>query len=127
MRWDLGIEDEAISILFNKPQPFTVRFQRELRAVASLVVFLSVIIVVLVYYLSRMKKSETIAKESQTLIEMVFDQSYHFIGLLDAQGRTVSCNSKLQELFYHQDFSVDRHIWQHQHWEDQAAKLEKLL
>ncbi|PAU36304.1 GGDEF domain-containing protein [Vibrio coralliilyticus] len=125
VRWGLGIEDEAISTLFNKPQPFTVRFQKELRAVASLVVLLSVIIVVLVYYLSRMKKSETLAKESQTLIEMVFDQSYHFIGLLDAQGRTISSNSKLQELFYHQDFSVDRPIWQHQHWEDQAAQQLK--
>ncbi|AIU68285.1 EAL domain-containing protein [Vibrio coralliilyticus] len=125
VRWGLGIEGEAISTLFNKPQPFTVRFQKELRAVASLVVLLSVIIVVLVYYLSRMKKSETLAKESQTLIEMVFDQSYHFIGLLDAQGRTVSSNSKLQELFYHQDFSVDRPIWQHQHWEDQAAQQLK--
>ncbi|NUW66066.1 EAL domain-containing protein [Vibrio coralliilyticus] len=125
VRWGLGIEGEAISTLFNKPQPFTVRFQKELRAVASLVVLLSVIIVVLVYYLSRMKKSETLAKESQTLIEMVFDQSYHFIGLLDAQGRTISSNSKLQELFYHQDFSVDRPIWQHQHWEDQAAQQLK--
>lgn len=125
VRWGLGIEGEAISTLFNKPQPFTVRFQKELRAVASLVVLLSVIIVVLVYYLSRLKKSETLAKESQTLIEMVFDQSYHFIGLLDAQGRTVSSNSKLQELFYHQDFSVDRPIWQHQHWEDQAAQQLK--
>nr|WP_275658461.1 EAL domain-containing protein [Vibrio sp. Isolate25] len=126
VKWGLGIEGEAATTLFNKPLPFAVRYEKELRIITGLVVLLSVIIIALVYYLSRLKKSESLAKESQTLLEMVFDQSYHFIGLLDAQGRSISSNSKLQELLYHQNFSVDRPIWQHQHWEDHAAdKLKR--
>ena len=124
-KWDLGIDGEVSTILFNKPVPFTVRYQRELKIFVSVVVFLTLIIMALVYYLSRLKRSESIARESQMLIEMVFDQSYHFIGLLDGYGRAVSCNSKLQELLYHQDYSVDRPIWQHQHWETNSAKLLK--
>ncbi|NRB67920.1 MAG: EAL domain-containing protein [Vibrio sp.] len=126
VKWGLGIDGEVATTLFNKPQSYAIRYQKELKVIGSLVVFLSLVILVLIYYLSRLKKSEALAKESQTLIEMVFDQSYHFIGLLDGQGRTVSSNSKLQDLLYHQDFSIDRPIWQHQHWEDQAVdKLKR--
>ncbi|MBN3575515.1 ABC transporter substrate binding protein [Vibrio neptunius] len=126
VKWGLGIDGEVATTLFNKPQSFAIRYQKELKVIGSLVVFLSLVILVLIYYLSRLKKSEALAKESQTLIEMVFDQSYHFIGLLDGQGRTISSNSKLQDLLYHQDFSIDRPIWQHQHWEDQAVdKLKR--
>nr|WP_252724241.1 EAL domain-containing protein [Vibrio hepatarius] len=124
-KWGLGIDGEISTILFNKPVPFTVRYQHELKLFISVVVFLTMVIMALVYYLSRLKRSELIAKESQMLIEMVFDQSYHFIGLLDSYGRAVSSNSKLQELLYHQDFRVDRPIWQHQHWETSSAKLLK--
>ncbi|MGD8122143.1 EAL domain-containing protein [Vibrio sp. TRT 2004] len=122
MKWGLGAEGESDSALFNKPQNFADRYAKELKAVGSLTVFLSIVIMVLIYYLSRIKRSEQMAKESQTLIEMVFDQSYHFIGVLDADGCITSSNSKLQELLYHQDFSVDRPIWQHRHWEAEAAK-----
>ncbi|GLT19064.1 GGDEF domain-containing protein [Vibrio zhanjiangensis] len=124
-KWELGIDGEVSTILFNKPMPFTERYQHELQVFVGVVVVLTFIIMALIYSMSRLKRSETIARESQMLIEMVFDQSYHFIGLLDGYGRAVSCNSKLQELLYHQEFSVDRPIWHHQHWENHSAKLLK--
>ncbi|MFM2588402.1 EAL domain-containing protein [Vibrio sp. TBV020] len=125
LKWGLGIEGEATSVIFNKPLSFAQRYQQELKVVGSVVAFLSVVILVLVYYLSRIKRSEQLAKESQTLIEMVFDQSYHFIGVLDENGTVTSSNRKLQDLLYDQNFSVERPIWQHHHWEVEAAQLIK--
>lgn len=126
-KWGLGIDGEEDSSLFNKPLDFADRYAHELKAIGSITIFLTVVIMVLVYYLSRIKRSEQMARESQTLIEMVFDQSYHFIGVLDPQGCITSSNSKLQELLYHQDFSIDRPIWQHRHWEADAAKQLQLF
>lgn len=125
MKWGLSVEGVADSTLFNKPQNFTDRYAQELKVIGSLAIFLSLVIMVLIYYLSRIKRSEQMAKESQTLIEMVFDQSYHFIGVLDADGCVTSSNSKLQDLLYHQDFSVDRPIWQHRYWEVNAVEQLK--
>jgi len=125
LKWGLGIEGEATSVIFNKPQSFSDRYQQELEIAGSLVLFLAVIIMILIYYLSRIKRSEQLAKESQTLIEMVFDQSYHFIGVLDANGHIMSSNRKLQDLLYDQNFSVERPIWQHRHWEQQAREQLK--
>ncbi|EEX95598.1 sensory box/GGDEF family protein [Vibrio orientalis CIP 102891 = ATCC 33934] len=128
LKWGLGIEGEAASVIFNKPLSFSQRYKNELKIVGSMVSVLSVIILVLIYYLSRIKRSEQLAKESQTLIEMVFDQSYHFIGVLDEQGTVVSSNRKLQELLYDHNFSVERPIWQHHHWEvDTAQQIEQFF
>ncbi|WP_394128237.1 EAL domain-containing protein [Vibrio hepatarius] len=124
LKWGLGIEGEATSVIFNKPLSFSQRYHNELKIAGSMVTVLSVIILVLVYYLTRIKRSEQLAKESQTLIEMVFDQSYHFIGVLDEHGTVVSSNRKLQELLYDQNFAVERPIWQHHHWE--AATSQKI-
>lgn len=121
LKWGLGIEGEAASVIFNRPLSFAERYERELKIVGSVVVFLSIVILFLVYYLSRIKRSEQLAKESQTLIEMVFDQSYHYIGVLDEKGSIASSNRKLQELLYDQNFSVERPIWQHPHWEGDAV------
>lgn len=125
LKWGLGIEGEAASVIFNKPLSFTQRYQSELRVLGSVVMVLSGVILALVYYLRRIKRSEQTAKESQTLIEMVFDQSYHFIGLLDQNGTVTSSNSKLQQLLYDQNYQVERPVWQHPHWEDTAASLLK--
>ncbi|MGD8173762.1 EAL domain-containing protein [Vibrio sp. TRT 21S02] len=121
-KWNLGIEGEAVSSFLNKPSSFTAKYQQELRVAGALVLLMLIVIMALVYYLSRLKKSELVAKQSQLLLEMVFDQSYHFIGILDAHGRVISSNSKLQWLFYHQDFRQDKPIWQHRHWEENAAQ-----
>lgn len=125
LKWGLGIEGEATSVIFNKPLSFSQRYRNELKIAGSVVTVLSVIILVLVYYLTRIKRSEQLAKESQTLIEMVFDQSYHFIGVLDEHGTVVSSNRKLQELLYDQNFAVERPIWQHHHWETATAQKIK--
>lgn len=125
LKWGLGIEGEATSVIFNKPLSFSQRYRNELKIAGSVVTVLSAIILVLVYYLTRIKRSEQLAKESQTLIEMVFDQSYHFIGVLDEHGTVVSSNRKLQELLYDQNFAVERPIWQHHHWESTTAQKIK--
>ncbi|KJY84418.1 diguanylate cyclase [Vibrio galatheae] len=125
VKWGLGIEEEATSVVFNQPQSFSDRYQQEIKLVGGLVVLLSFIILGLIYYLRRIKRSEQQARESQTLIEMVFDQSYHFIGVLDGEGYIVSSNRKLHDLLYDQNFSIERPIWQHRHWEQRASEQLK--
>tara|TARA_Y100001956_G_scaffold75234_1_gene83000 strand:- start:3468 stop:6614 length:3147 start_codon:yes stop_codon:yes gene_type:complete len=124
-KWGLGAEDVATSMFFNKPRSFADRYHKELKLAGTLVSILLLIILILVYYLSRLKRSEQLATESQTLTEMVFDQSYHFIGVLDANGCITSSNRKLQELLYNQDFSQESPIWQHRYWQDSAVSQFK--
>ncbi|UPQ89310.1 ABC transporter substrate binding protein [Vibrio sinaloensis] len=124
-RWELGVEGEASAVLFNRPPSFTEKYRHQLEFIASLTGILILVIIGLVYYLGRMKRSEQLAKESQTLIEMVFDQSYHFIGVLDSQGAVISSNRKLHDLLHDQSFSIERPIWQHPHWENESAQQIK--
>lgn len=120
-RWGFSAENVATSMFFNHPKSFADRYQQELKLAGSLVLILLLIILALVYYMSRLKRSELLATESQTLIEMVFDQSYHYIGILDKQGGITNSNGKLQELFYKQDFTQDAPIWQQQYWQGDAV------
>ncbi|EGU37344.1 sensory box/GGDEF family protein [Vibrio ichthyoenteri ATCC 700023] len=121
IKWQLGVDGESSSVFFNKPQSFVERYQQELRFVISLFVTLAFVIAVLIYYLSRLKRSEQMALDNQTLIEMVFDQSYHYIGILDEHGCIISSNSKLQDLLYHQNMVAEKPIWLHRHWEQGAS------
>ncbi|NVD08075.1 EAL domain-containing protein [Vibrio sp. JPW-9-11-11] len=121
-RWGLGVEAEPSAVLFNRPQTFTEKYRHQLEFIASVIGALILVIVGLVYYLGRLKRSEQLAKESQTLIEMVFDQSYHFIGVLDSRGVRISSNLKLHDLLHDQSFSIERPIWQHPHWENSSAE-----
>lgn len=125
LKWGLGIEGEATSVIINRPLGFAERYQQELKIIGSMVTVLSFVVLVLVYHLTRIKRSEQLTKESQTLIEMVFDQSYHFIGVLDDSGAVVSSNRKLQALLYDKNFSIERPIWQHPQWEEDAAQKIK--
>ncbi len=122
IKWELGVENEHSSSLLNKPLPFALQYEQELKVAGGLLLFLMVVILVLVYYLRRIKRSEQLAKESQMLIEMIFDQSYHFIGVLDAQGRLVSSNSNLQEILYDQSFSAEQPIWLHKRWQEETVQ-----
>lgn len=124
-KWGLGAEDVTSSVYFNRPQSLVEQYHREIKLVGSLVSVLLFIIVILVYYLSRLKRSEQLATESQMLTEMVFDQSYHFIGVLDSKGCVTSSNRKLQELLYNQGFNQDSPIWQHKYWQQGAVKQFK--
>jgi len=119
--WQLGAESELLANIINKPQIFTERYHDELRLVGILFFTLSLVIICLVYYLSRLKRSEQLARDNQTLIEMVFDQSYHFLGILDYHGNLISTNSKLQGVLYQDDALSDIPIWQYRHWHAEAA------
>ncbi|WP_406732286.1 EAL domain-containing protein [Vibrio scophthalmi] len=121
IKWQLGVDTESPSVFFNKPLSFVERYEEQLRFVVSLFITLAVVIAVLLYYLSRLKRSEQMALDNQTLIEMVFDQSYHYIGILDQNGCIVSSNSKLQDLLYQQNSVSEKPIWFHHHWEQNAA------
>lgn len=59
---------------------------------------------------------------NQKLLESIFDQSTHYIGIFDREGRIVSCNGKLQHLLYRHGESLLRPIWQHKGWEDSAVE-----
>ncbi len=121
LKWGLGAENEPASVFLNKPMSFTSRYQKELQWLLAIALSLVSVIVFLVYYLSRLKKSEQVAVESQMLTEMVFDQSYHFIGLLDEHGCLVSSNNKLQSLLHYPEISEALPIWSNQHWEKETA------
>ena len=121
LRWKLRIDGESPSVFSNKPQTFIERYKTEFGILASVFVILFIVIIMLVYYLSRLKRSEQQALDNQTLIEMVFEQSYHYIGIIDAQGCLTSSNNKLQDLLYHQNMLAEKPIWLNRHWEQGSA------
>ncbi|WP_348541638.1 EAL domain-containing protein [Vibrio fluminensis] len=125
LKWQLGTDSELTAEFINKPQAFAQRYNDEIRIVVGVLFGLIVVIVSLVYYLSRLKKSEQVARDNQTMIEMVFDQSYHFIGILDQTGHLTSTNSKLQSILYQDDAISDRPIWNYRHWQSEAAERIK--
>lgn len=120
-RWGLGVEGEPASVFVNKPEPLSVRYANEIRLYSAVFVMLVLVIVLLVYYLRRIQQSETLARESQSMLESIFDQSLQYIGILDRNGCLVSSNAQLQDLLFFQGVPLDRPLWQHQHWEDASA------
>lgn len=120
-RWGLGVEGEPASVFINKPEPFAVRYANEIRLYSVAFVGLLLVIALLVYYLRRLKRSETLARDSQLMLESIFDQSLQYIGILDRHGCVVSSNAQLQELLFYHNAPIDRPLWQHQHWEDNSA------
>ncbi|GAB2653488.1 EAL domain-containing protein [Vibrio panuliri] len=120
--WQLGVEEELLAAFINKPEAFAQRYHDEIRTVGVVFFVLSLVIVSLIYYLSRLKKSEQIARDNQTMIEMVFDQSYHLIGILDNTGQLISTNNKLQNALYQDDAIRNMPIWEYRHWQKKTAE-----
>ena len=124
-RWELGEHNDLSATFYNKPQPFFERYQDEIRTLGLLFLAMGCVIITLVYYLNRLKKSERDSRKSQLLLESIFDQSLQFMGIIDRDGVLLSSNSKLHELFYNQGYQVGTPIYQHQHWEDAASEALK--
>ena len=121
-RWDLGAENEAAVTFLNKPKSFLVRYRDEIRTIGLLFLVMSCVIATLVYYLNRLKKSERTSRQSQLLLESIFDQSLQFMGIIDKGGVLLSSNSKLHELLYNQGYKLGTPLQSHQHWEDSARQ-----
>ncbi|WJG21579.1 EAL domain-containing protein [Vibrio furnissii] len=83
------------------------------------------VLALLLYYLVRLRNSERQIRDHQRLLESVFEQSNHYIGIFDHQGGLISCNHKFQELLYRQGVSLEQPLWQHPHWEDASAERIK--
>lgn len=124
-RWDLGAENEASVAFFNKPKPFLTRYRDEIQTIGLLFLTMSSVIAILVYYLNRLKKSERTSRQSQRLLESIFDQSLQFMGIIDEAGVLLSSNSKLHELLYNQGYKLGTPLQNHQHWEDSAKQRLK--
>lgn len=122
-RWDLGAENEASVTFLNKPKSFLVRYRDEIRTIGLLFLVMSCVIATLVYYLNRLKKSERASRQSQLLLESIFDQSLQFMGIIDKSGVLLSSNSKLHELLYNQGYKLGTPLQQHQHWESSAREV----
>lgn len=122
-RWDLGAENEASVTFLNKPKSFLMRYRDEIRTIGLMFLSMSCVIAVLVYYLNRLKKSERASRQSQRLLESIFDQSLQFMGIIDKGGVLLSSNSKLHELLYNQGYKLGTPLQQHQHWEDSAGEV----
>ncbi len=123
LRWDLGEDNEASVTFLNKPQPFMMRYHDEIRTIGLLFVTMLCVIAALVYYLNRLQKSEKASRQSQRLLESIFDQSLQFIGILDKEGVLLLSNRKLHELLYNQGYKLGTPLQQHQHWEDSARDI----
>ncbi|HAS6727529.1 EAL domain-containing protein [Vibrio parahaemolyticus] len=120
VRWGLGAEQESSAVFFNKPMEFSERFAKEIRLFGSLFVLMLVAILLLSYYLQRIRRSETAARENQAILESIFDQSMQYMGILDKHGLLKSGNDRLQSLLYHQELRLDKPLWLHQNWSEQA-------
>jgi len=123
IRWGLGAEQEASSVFFNKPIKFSERFAKEIRLFACLLVLMSAVILLMGYYLQRMRRSESAARESQAILESIFDQSMQYMGILDVNGVLTSGNEHLQSLLYHQGLCLDRPLWFHPNWSEKSQAL----
>ncbi|EKO3948780.1 EAL domain-containing protein [Vibrio fluvialis] len=97
----------------------------DLAGVLLILLFFSVVIALLLYYVLRLRSSERLSRDNQILLESVFEQSNHYIGILDHSGRLISCNHKFQELFYRQGMNLELPLWTHPHWEDASAQRIK--
>ncbi len=124
-RWNLGADNESAATFFNKPQPFFVRYQVEIQTLSSVFLGMAMIILVLAYYLKRLKHSETKSRKNQLLLESIFDQSLQYIGIVDEKGRLVSSNSKLHDLLYSHGFQLDGGLWEHKHWDEFSTEKLK--
>ncbi|WP_282066895.1 ABC transporter substrate binding protein [Vibrio rotiferianus] len=122
VRWGLGVEQEPTAVFLNKPMPFSQRFAKEIKVFGSVFVLMSIVILLLSYYLQRIRRSEASAREAQTILESVFDQSMQYMGILDQHGLLKSGNDRLQSLLYHQDLRLDRPLWHHKHWSADARQ-----
>ena len=122
-RWGLGTENEASITFLNKPQSFLVRYHDEIRTIGLLFLVMSCVIATLVYYLNRLKKSERASRQSQLLLESIFDQSLQYMGILDKGGVLLSSNSKLHELLYNQGYKLGTPL--QEYWEGAAGEVLK--
>lgn len=93
--------------------------------VLTVFVFFALVISALLYYVLRLRSSERLIRDNQLLLESVFEQSNHYIGIFDHQGGLISCNHKFQELLYRQGMNLELPLWTHPHWEDASAQRIK--
>ncbi len=99
-----------------------VPWDSELAANAMLWIVVLVAIMVLSILTVRQYHYIQRLRTNQKLLESIFDQSTHYIGIFDLEGRIISCNGKLQGLLYRHGESLLRPIWQHKGWEDSAVE-----
>jgi diguanylate cyclase (GGDEF)-like protein/PAS domain S-box-containing protein len=89
---------------------------------AVLAVFLAFFALLIILFIRQHQKHEDKLKENQLLLEAIFDQNYHYIGILDSKGAIVSCNQKLQQLLYIHGFNINLPISQHEYWNASSAQ-----
>jgi len=108
-----------------KNQSTTESYLYKTQITATLLLLVSITVVLFIFHLLRIKWIKRRLKQNQILFDMVFDQSYHYIGLLSAQGVVISSNQKLQSLLYDKNFKSTSPIWQHHYWESTASEQLK--
>ncbi|WED23251.1 EAL domain-containing protein [Vibrio sp. JC009] len=119
--WNLRINrgDSVVDDTGSLKESFADKIQYIFIALLALII----IILALLYYLQRLKLSEQRARQSQSLLESIFDNSHQYICILDQHGRLVSSNNKFHELLVGHGMNLDRPIWQHKNWEQACGSL----
>ncbi|WP_375754065.1 EAL domain-containing protein [Vibrio sp. HN007] len=117
-KWNLNFSRS--DKFFNSPKSTKESLTAQLKYVAVALLVLIAIILALLYYMQRLRTSEMRAKQSQLLLESIFDQSHQYIGILDEYGRLISCNNKLHKLLFEQGLNLERPVWQHKGWGEKS-------
>ncbi|KLV01381.1 diguanylate phosphodiesterase [Photobacterium aphoticum] len=121
-RWQLDISHlERPATQISPLLPWFQRYQRELKVLGLASGIMGGVIVMLMLVIRRLRKGEQQLQQSHALFEGVFDQSFQFIGILDADGQLVSGNLALQELVGQSVLKYDRPLWRWYCWNTHAV------
>lgn len=120
-RWHMLDKVLPSDHVINKPQSFFQYYRNEIKLFTLFFAGFICIIVLFLYYLDRLRRSEALSRESQILMASIFEQSLHYIAILDHSGRIISCNSKLFALLARQRTFSRELLWTYQAF-DEASR-----
>ncbi|OEF30106.1 hypothetical protein A1QC_03225 [Vibrio rumoiensis 1S-45] len=108
--------------VFNEPKPLWVGHKNEIVMFFIYSGVFGVIILFMLKHLKRVRLSEKQSRQSQYLLETIYDVSHQNMGILDSEGRLLSSNQRLQELVYDPSFNREDPIWDYSGWAESGRK-----
>jgi diguanylate cyclase (GGDEF)-like protein/PAS domain S-box-containing protein len=99
-----------------------MKWSNNLQFYAAITIVFILIALLALFCFKQYQQHEVKLKESQLLLETIFDQNFHYIGIFDQAGALVSCNQKLQQLIYTQGVNLNLPLWQHECWAAESAQ-----
>lgn len=100
----------------NNPKSLWMGHENEILMFVIYSAVFGTIIILLLKHLKRVSLSEKQSRQSQYLLETIYDVSHQHMAILDSEGRILSSNQTLQELVYDPLFNRDDPIWEYSGW-----------